>query len=88
MKAKWSLVIALALVVASVGGYCYEPARAGRSAGSETATYSVADIAGKLRPAVVQVISKAMVWNPHTGEISKRKRAMAPACALTTAAIS
>ncbi len=70
---KWSLVIALALVVASVGGYCYmnQPAQA-ESAGSETATYySVADIAEQVRPAVVQVISKAMVWNPHTGEVSE-----------------
>src|SRR5699024_5619827 len=51
---KWSLVIALALVVASVGGYCYmnQPAQA-ESAGSETATYySVADIAEQVRPAV------------------------------------
>ena len=70
---KWSLVIALALVVASVGGYCYmnQPAQA-ESAGSETATYySVADIAEQVRPAVVQVISKAMVWNPYTGEVSE-----------------
>ena len=70
---KWSLVIALALVVASVGGYCYmnQPAQA-ESVGSETATYySVADIAEQVRPAVVQVISKAMVWNPYTGEVSE-----------------
>ena len=70
---KWSLVIALALVVASVGGYCYmnQPAQA-ESAGSETATYySVADIAERVRPAVVQVISMTKVWNPHTGETTE-----------------
>ena len=74
---KWALAIALALVVTSVGGYVYvnHPAQAESTESGSAAYYSVADIAEAVRPAVVQVISKTMVWNPYTGETSETEAA-------------
>ena len=76
---KWALVVALALVVTSIGVSVHlaGPASAETAldptdpASVYTSANPIPDIAERVRPAVVQVISKAMVWNPYTGEVSE-----------------
>ena len=73
---KWALVLALAMVVASIGVSVHlaGPASAETAldptdpASVYTSANPIPDIAERVRPAVVQVISMTKVWNPYTGE--------------------
>ena len=76
---KWALVLALAMVVASIGVSVHlaNPASAETAldptdpASVYTSANPIPDIAERVRPAVVQVISMTKVWNPYTGETTE-----------------
>ena len=76
---KWALVLALAMVVASIGVSVHlaNPATAETAldptdpASVYTSANPIPDIAERVRPAVVQVISMTKVWNPYTGETTE-----------------
>ena len=76
---KWALVVALALVVTSIGVSVHlaGPASAETAldptdpASVYTSANPIPDIAERVRPAVVQVISMTKVWNPYTGETTE-----------------
>ena len=76
---KWALVLALAMVVASIGVSVHlaGPASAETAldptdpASVYTSANPIPDIAERVRPAVVQVISMTKVWNPYTGETTE-----------------
>ena len=78
---KWALALALALTLTCVGvsAQLVHPASAETVAAVDptdpmsvyTSANPIPDIAERVRPAVVQVISVAKVWSPYTGETTE-----------------